>query len=304
MGFSVAWVALRGADPQTLYDAFGVEPTETTDDFSSYPLVAVSVSGGWTVVLANLAAGGDERLFDPAFLAKVSKLAPAVFFCSDTGSKDSGVAQWEEGACRWSLVHDPEAEEGPLLRAGEVPEPLASVRVAADPFEVPTRIAHALTGFRHDANELEFKVLGYAEPTSELPSTSSCHSRGGFVIERYEVASGSHPWSEDDVPLRDLVLQIANDEQDFLILRGENGWFMQAAAVEGAPGRMMLEWQHRTESGPRHIRLVGAAGPMGGDPPEDFSPAEVYTHFLSFTRLGIPAPGAFMLDVTAEILGN
>lgn len=304
MGFSVAWVALRDADPQTLYDAFGVEPTETTGDFSSYPLVAVQVPGGWTVVLANLAAGGDERLFDPAFLARLSKLAPAVFFCSDTGSKDSGVAQWEEGACRWSLVHDPEADGGPLLRAGEVPEPLESVKVAADPFEVPTRIALALTGFRHDANDLTFQVLGYAETKTDLPSTSSCHSLGGFEVETYEVGGTSRPWAEDAVPLQELLHHVAHDQEDFLIYRGKNGWYMQTAAADDAPGRLMVEWQHREDDVPRHIRLVRAPDPLGGELRSDFSMAEVYTHFLSFSRLGTPAPGAFMLDITDEIFGN
>ena len=303
MGYSVAWVGLRDADPQVLYDAFGVEPTGTTDDYSSHPLVGLQGPGGWTVVLANLAAGGDERLFDPAFLAKLSKLAPAVFFCSDTGAKDSGVAEWEDGACRWSLVHDPDADDGPLLKAGEVPEPLESVRVSTDPFEVPTRIAHALTGFRHDGTGFEYVVLGYAESKIDLPSTSSCHSLGGFEVETYEVGGNSRPWAEDTVPLQELLHHVAHDEQDFLIYRGKNGWFMQTAAADDAPGRLMVEWQHREDNAPRHIRLVRAPDPLGGEPPSDFSIAEVYTHFLSFTRLGTPAPGAFMLDITEEIFG-
>jgi len=304
MGHSVAWVGLRGVDPQVLFDAFGVEPTGTTDNYASHPFVGVRGPGGWTMVLVNLAAGGDERLFDPTFLGRLSKLAPAVFFCSDTGVKDSGVAEWEDGACLWSLVHDPDAEDGPLLKAGEVPEPLASVRVSSNPFEVPTRIAHALTGFRHDAAGFEFLVLGFGEPQSELPSTSTCHSLGGFVIQTYEVGGTSRAWSEDVVPLQELLHHVAHNEEDVLIFRGENGWFMQTVAADDAPGRLMVEWRHGEDDEPRLIRLVRAPDPLGGQPRSDFSIAEVYTHFLSFTRLGTPAPGAFMLDITAEILGT
>jgi hypothetical protein len=79
---------------------------------------------------------------------------------------------------------------------------------------------------------------------------------------------------------------------------------MQTAAADDAPGRLMVEWQHREDDVPRHIRLVRAPDPLGGELRSDFSMAEVYTHFLSFSRLGTPAPGAFMLDITDEIFGN
>lgn len=301
MSHSVAWVGLRLSDPRALFDAFGVAPSGTTDDVSSEPLAAVRLPGGWTVVLVNLAAGGDERLFDGVFLARLSRLAPAVFFVSDTESQDSGVAQWQDGECHWSLVHDPDDDDGPLLGAGELPEPLDSLRVAADPFDVPAKIALALTGFRHDQPGLLFEVLRYVPRPGGLASTSSCATPSSFAPEVYDLGGEVRRW-HDQAPLHAMLQQVAAEEEDFLILRGDNQWFMQCAGTEG--GAVMIEWQHQLEGKPQHFRLVRHPGPFEGEPPAAFTPEEAHAHFLSFAKLGVPAPGAFLLDVTDEIFGS
>ena len=303
MGHSVAWVGLRLSDPRGLYDAFGVVPSGTTDDPASQPLVAARIPGGWTIVLVNLAAGGDERLFDGVFLARLSKLAPAVFFVSDTDSRDSGVAQWRGGECQWSLVHDPDDDDGPLLGAGELPEPLDTLRVAADPFVVPAKIALSLTVFRHDQHDqpgIAYEVLRYAPRPGGLAPTASCPSPSAFVPSVYDLGGDVRQW-HDQAPLLAMLQKVAAEEEDFLILRGDNRWFMQCAGNE--QGAVMVEWQRQSEGKPQHFRLARHPGPFEGEPPVAFAPEEAHAHFLSFAKLGVPAPGAFLLDVTDEIFG-
>jgi len=304
MGYSVAWVGLRLADPQPLFDAFGVSPAGTVPDFLGLPLVAARLPGGWTVVMANLAAGGDERLFDGSFLSRLSRLGTAVFHCAETSSQDSGVAQWENGDCRWSLVHDADAEDGPLQAAGDLPEPLQSIRVASDPFDVPTKLAAALTGFRHDDPDVEFLALAPAKAAGGLSPTSSCLTPADFEPAAYDLGGKETPWSHGEVPLLTMVRLVAREEEEFLIVRGSNAWFMQAAGIEGGDDLIMIEWQHLQGGRPRHFRLVRAPGPFAGPPPIAFAVDEAHVHLRSFAKLGVPAPGAFLLDVTDDVLGT
>lgn len=308
MGHAVAWVALQLDDPHALYEAFGVAPAGKQSDLTGAPLVAAVSPSGWIVVLANVSAGGDDRLFDEAFTAGLSGLGPMVWCFSESDTMDSAAAGWIDGRRTWTVQHDPEQGVEHVHAVGAVPEELEGLRSAAgeDAFAVPIGLARALTGFHHRLEGLAVQRLAYLPQPGGLPPTQECAPRSGFRPSVYDLGGREHPWpTEEPQRLHAMVLEVASDCGTFLIVRGEDGSYMQTAQTSEADGRLMLEWQHPDAGGRLHFRLLRRPGPFGAEDalPMTFSVEEALGHLRMFVEQGVPGPGAFLHDVTTEIFG-
>ncbi|MCR9159177.1 MAG: hypothetical protein ACE37F_09340 [Nannocystaceae bacterium] len=306
MGHAVAWVALQLDDPHPLYEAFGVAPAGKQRDLTGFPLVVAVSPTGWIVVLANLSAGAEDRLFDEAFTADLSRLGPMVWCFSESHTMDSAASGWVDGRRTWTVQHDPEQGSDHVHAVGAVPGQLQDVR-GTDAFEVPTELARALTGFHHGLEGLAVQRLVYLPQPGGLPPTNECAPRLGFRPSVYDLGGTEQPWPTDDPDLlQALVLKVAADFDSFLIVRGEDDSYMQTAQTPDADGRLMLEWQHSSAGATLHFRLLRRPGPFGEQDalPMSFSPEEALAHLQAFVQRGVPGPGAFLQDVTREIFGG
>lgn len=307
MAHAVAWIALQLDDPHALYEAFGVAPGGKQRDLGGTPLVVTVSPTGWIVVLTNLAAGPDERLFDEGFTASLSRLGSMVWCFSETLSKDSAVSGWVDGRRVWTVQHDPEQGDDHLHAVGEVPGAFAPLRDGGDAaFEIPTQLARALTGFHHDVDGLAIERLVYLPQADGLPPTDECAPRLGFRPHVYDLGGAEKPWPTDDATmLETLIDEVATDFDSFLIVRGTDESYMQTAQTPEANGRLLLEWQHPAAGRRLHFRLLRRPGPFGEDDalPMGFSAEEALEHLRAFVAHGVPGPGAFLQDVTDELFG-
>ena len=309
MGHAVAWVALQLDDPHALYEAFGVAPVGRQSDLTGSPLVAAVSPTGWIVVLANLSAGGEDRLFDEAFTAGLSRLGSMVWCFSESHTMDSAAAGWVDGRRTWTVQHDPDQGVDHVHAVGAVPEELERLQaeLGDEAFEVPTQLARVLAGFHHELEGLAVQRLAYRPQPGGLPPTDECAPRLGFRPSVYDLGGQEHAWPRDEPErLQTMVLEVATDYDSFLIVRGEDESYMQTAQTPEADGRLMLEWQHPDAGRRLHFRLLRRPGPFGPEDalPMTFSAEEALVHLRAFVEHGIPGPGAFLQDVTAEIFGG
>lgn len=327
MGNSLAWVAVHREDSQLLYDALGVRTSGEQAEYAEGPLTTTHTASGWTVVVANLAAGGDDRLVDEDFVAGLSRLGPAVWCFLDEHTMRSEAVGCDRGNKRWSVRHNPEQGRRHLAAVGAVPAELEQLEsklralqnaeggesVDVDHlFDAPIHLAEVLTGFRHDADDhgAAYETLTHTVTPNGLPPTSSCAAVSNFTLAAYDF-DGEAKALRGDVTgflgrLHFMLLQVAVEEAEFFILTGKEESFMQTAAAQSEDGRLVLEWQRASSNGDRrHYRIVRRPGPFapGEKAPIEFVVEEVLEHLRSFAQRGIPGANAFLLDVTHEVPG-
>jgi hypothetical protein len=179
MGFSIAWVAVRGRFHSAVLAELGLRATGHYEEFPESPLACASLPTGWFLVFDN-----KFVLPDPLPLARLSAGAEVVTCFVEEHVMVSAATGWRNGRQMWSVEHDSVEGVSHLVATGELPPAFVSIRdeqmgkQASDGgeqsgvdyvFDVPIEVAKALTGFRHDtypgdvdtdAAELEkFEVL-------------------------------------------------------------------------------------------------------------------------------------------------
>jgi hypothetical protein len=166
MGFSLGWLATRNIDPQTLYLALQARRTGVMKPVFSSAAMAGPIPGGWHLVLMDR----NDSLIGDALLADVSRTGEAVACFVEEHVMYSAAVGWHVGVKSWSIVHESEKGIMHLDMAGQPPEPFATIRAACEAeqhaedarepevdhiFDIPVGLAQALTGFRHDAANMD-----------------------------------------------------------------------------------------------------------------------------------------------------
>lgn len=174
MGFSVAWVAVRGKDPAEVRAAFGVQalaPREVPAGRAP-ELIGLSLAGGWYLIIDSFFRelhASPERV-----LPRLSRGAEAIV-CRNVDSTDYCDAEgWRDGKLIWFVANDAGAAELPWfawlttwpwhwgqlgsgrLIQGRPPARYGELQGKAD---APVDLAQEIVGFRHD----------------EMPPWSSAH---------------------------------------------------------------------------------------------------------------------------------
>lgn len=175
MGFRISWLAVEGIGKQQLVERLGLRDTGEPDEANEAPLSAATLPTGWSVLWAN-----DEEYATPVRAAGLAVDRRVLAVTVNETRMHVHARLFENGAERWHLWHEGDEILDHLGKAGELPPEAAMIEAEqralqqdegpdADVdfmFDVPTRLAKRLCGFKHDdVIELEedgFTVVGAA----------------------------------------------------------------------------------------------------------------------------------------------
>lgn len=188
MGFSLSWLAIKGASRETVLSALGLRGTERFEEIPESPLTGVLLPSGWYMVVSN--RGEHPAFMEDKTLTRVSASNEVVTCFIEEHVMCSHASQWRDGRELWSLMHM--ADTGGIEHLeikGEPPAFFFSIqeRLRAKQqeaggkkaevdyvFDIPVETAQQFTGYRHDrdipgAGEKPFEVL---ETTDATPKRS------------------------------------------------------------------------------------------------------------------------------------
>lgn len=169
MGFSISWLAIRSNNDTSVLATLGLEKTGDTEELPETDWCSTRVDE-WMVIWSN--AHEPSRFRDaPAKLkgeVVICDVEEHVMFASTSAFKD--------GALLWRVVHDAQQGQDHLAIQGTPPESFVRVRVEQFAlvnsdhevdfiFEIPTRMAKEVVGFKHDEEHGSvFDILRVAKP--------------------------------------------------------------------------------------------------------------------------------------------
>jgi len=188
MGFSLSWLAIKGASRETALASLGLRGTGAFEELPESQLTGVLLPTGWYMVVSN--RGEYPAFMEDKTLARVSASTQLVTCFVEEHVMCSHAAEWREGREIWSLMHT--ADTGGIEHLevkGEPPACFASIRNRLRAkqqeaggrkaevdyiFGIPVETAQQLTGYQHDrdipgASEKPFEVL---ESTDATPKRS------------------------------------------------------------------------------------------------------------------------------------
>lgn len=175
MGYSLAWIAVRGIDLEEALNRQGLVATTERADYAEAALSAMKWLD-WSLIVARRC---DPRLLEAPNLAALSAGCEVVVGEVEEHVMYSAASLWSEGRQRWRVEHDAQEAIEHLVADGTLPNEYEAVRHryadqqasegGADAevdhyFEIPLVLARTLVGFKHDevsADETdgEFVVL-------------------------------------------------------------------------------------------------------------------------------------------------
>jgi hypothetical protein len=170
MGFSLSWIAINGMSPEKVQVALKLRGTGAREDVPDSPFAGAELPGGWYLVIAD----HDFPWFmHDAHLTHLSSGCEIVTCFVEEHVMMSSASGWKNGRHLWSVIHDLQRDIEHLETSGVLPPVFASIKdhawndqVSAGGraahvdhiFDVPMRLAHELTGFRHDHDIPELGV--------------------------------------------------------------------------------------------------------------------------------------------------
>lgn len=160
MGFRISWLAVEGLEKPEMLDQLGLCDTGKPDPHNEAPFSAAALPTGWSVLWAN-----DEGYVTAERAARLSARAQVLAVTVDETCMHCHVRSFENGSERWRLWHEGDEVIDHLGRIGEPPPDAAIIEAeqrvlqeAEGPgaevdflFDIPTRLAERLCGFKHDA---------------------------------------------------------------------------------------------------------------------------------------------------------
>lgn len=188
MGYSIAWIAVRGATKDEILDRLSLADTGVPDDANESPVSGAALPGGAYLVFFNDMA---HLATQAASMALLSDGCEALGCQVEEHVMASAAFMYKDGAKVWDVVHL--AEEGlyHLAVDGTSPPLLETIHAemkatqdeegGADAdvdclFEVPLMLATALCGYRHDeAALLSGETLAFTELVPSVPGTGRRH---------------------------------------------------------------------------------------------------------------------------------
>jgi len=176
MGFSIAWIAIRGTSKDDILAQLSLADTGEPDETNESPVSGAALPGGGYLLYFNDMAHPATQA---ASMARLSEGGEALGCQVEEHVMASAAFQYRNGEKLWDVVHLSEEGLYHLAVDGKPPALLATIHaemkatqdeqggLEADVdclFEVPLMLANALCGYRHDeAALLSGETLSFTE---------------------------------------------------------------------------------------------------------------------------------------------
>ncbi|VXC67587.1 hypothetical protein [Massilia sp. 9I] len=188
MGYSIAWIAVRGKSKEDILAQLALLDTGAPDEAGECPVLGAALPGGGYLVFFNDMA---HPAVQAESMTRLSEGCEALACQVEEHIMASAAFQYRDGAKVWDVAHL--SEEGLYhLAVGGTPPPLLAtihdeMRATQDEhggleadvdclFEVPLMLANALSGFRHDeATLLSGETLVFTELVPAAPGKARRH---------------------------------------------------------------------------------------------------------------------------------
>ena len=184
MGYSIAWILVRGKTREDILAQLGLADAGTPDDFVGNQVAVAALAGGAYLLCFNDMAHPATQA--PS-MARVSDGCEALGCQVEENVMASAAFFYQDGAKLWDVVHL--ADQGLYhLEVNGTPPPLfdtihAAMKAAQDEeggegaqvdwlFEVPPMLANALGGYRHDEGLLSGEALRFTALAPVAPGGS------------------------------------------------------------------------------------------------------------------------------------
>lgn len=176
MGFSLAWLAVRGLPYHVALERQGLLPTEHESDYGEHDVSALADAGEWSLVVAR---GCDHRIISAKNLATLSVNCEVIACSVEEHVMFSSSELWLNGTRQWRVEHDAQKSIEHLATDGSMPEDFPATRKQFAEqqdaeggnnaevdlyFEIPLVLARDRVGFKHDEEaafetDRKFQVL-------------------------------------------------------------------------------------------------------------------------------------------------
>ena len=158
MGYSIAWVAIRGPLLDQALIAAGLSGTSTFAEYASAPFTGHALPSGWYLLVAT---DCDSPLIGNQVLAELSSDGQVVACSIEEHVMFSSSELWQGGQSIWKVEHSSEKGIRHLSSSGSPPASFKEVVAEANRlqekdsevdyfFDVPLILARELCGFKHD----------------------------------------------------------------------------------------------------------------------------------------------------------
>src|SRR5476651_1499939 len=107
MGYSMAWVAVRGGTQEAIASTFGLIDTGATEEIPEAPICGAELPGGWYLLVLN---DCFHRLVMSDSLAALSQGTALVGCQVEEHMMLSTAFFWRDGVLEWEVAH--EADKG------------------------------------------------------------------------------------------------------------------------------------------------------------------------------------------------
>jgi hypothetical protein len=173
MGFSISWVAIRGASRESILARLSLRPTGQREEIPESPTCGAELPNGWYLVFKN---NDFSLVSQDGLLADLSRAGELILCYVEEHVMISGSEAWKNGLQIWWTRHESEKGLEHIVAKGSLPANYEAIRnkllaeLRADPepcdyiFDLPIALAFAATGFRHnqyisDENKELYEVL-------------------------------------------------------------------------------------------------------------------------------------------------
>ena len=176
MGFSIAWIAVRGKSKEDILEQLSLADTGEPDEANESPVSGAALPGGAYLLFFNDMAHPATQA---ASMARLSAGCEALGCQVEEHAMASAAFQYKDGAKVWDVVHLAEQGLYHLAVDGTPPALLATIHAEMKAtqdeqggeqaqvdclFEVPLMLATAMCGYRHDeATLLSGDTLKFTE---------------------------------------------------------------------------------------------------------------------------------------------
>ena len=161
MGYSLAWMAVKGKSPQVVREELGFRETGEREELPESELTATELSNGWYLIVSNR----NERVVGDDELQQLSSNCEIATCFVEEHVMCSYATAWKNGHRCWSIFHNGQHQPNNLETSGVLPPEFNSIlssmqtkQSEADSgregvdyiFEVPVELAKNIAGYRHD----------------------------------------------------------------------------------------------------------------------------------------------------------
>jgi hypothetical protein len=195
MGYSLAWLAIKGKEPRAVLETLGFASSGTFEPIPESDLVAATLPTGWYLIITD-----DEQVAPDSTLQQLTVNCEAVTCFVEEHVMVSTASGWRDGRCIWTITHESERGIEHLETSGELPSEFPAIRdrlqanqQAEDTtspacdyiFDIPVTVAESLTGYRHDGEIPEIGDRGF-EVLTYVPSPGPKKSWLGRLFNKID----------------------------------------------------------------------------------------------------------------------